>query len=181
LNAELVQRAQGGDREAFDRLVTERYAQLFAIAGRILRQREASEDAVQDAVIHAWRNLRGLREPDRFDAWLHRLLVNACRDQGRRSRRRVFEVQVLPIDADRATDELGTLVDRDELDRAFRALPMDQRIALVLTHYCGYTAAEAGALLGVPTGTIHSRIHYGGATLRAALTTSRASEVAVTR
>jgi len=181
VDAELVQRAQGGDRDAFDRLVIDRYGQLLAIAARILRQREASEDAVQDAVIHAWRNLRGLRELERFDAWLHRLLVNACRDQGRRSRRRVVEVQVLPIDTGRPTDELDELADRDELERAFQALPMDQRIALVLTHYCGYTAVEAGALLGVPTGTIHSRIHYGGAAMRAALTTSRPNTPAVAR
>jgi RNA polymerase sigma-70 factor (ECF subfamily) len=88
LTSELVERAQRGDHEAFDALATAAYHRPYAISRRILRDGYAAEDAVQDALVKAWRDLRGLRDPGAFDAWLHRLLVNACRDQGRRNRRR---------------------------------------------------------------------------------------------
>ena len=90
LTSELVERAQRGDHEAFDALATAAYHRLYAIARRILRDGYAAEDAVQDALVKAWRELRGLRDPVAFDAWLNRLLVNACRDQARRTRRRVM-------------------------------------------------------------------------------------------
>jgi RNA polymerase sigma-70 factor, ECF subfamily len=88
VTSELVERAQRGDHEAFDALASAAYHRLYAIARRILRDGYAAEDAVQDAPVRAWRDLRGLRDRDRFDAWLHRLLVNACKDQVRQRRRR---------------------------------------------------------------------------------------------
>src|SRR6476646_9415903 len=106
LTSELVERAQRGDHEAFDALATAAYHRLYAIARRILRDGYAAEDAVQDALVNAWRNLRGLRDPERFDAWLHRLLVNACKDQVRRRQRRPIEVPVLPIDHETSIDDL---------------------------------------------------------------------------
>jgi RNA polymerase sigma-70 factor (ECF subfamily) len=169
LTSEIVERAQRGDHEAFDALATAAYHRLYAIARRILRDGYGAEDAVQDALVNAWRNLRTLREPERFDAWLNSLLVNACRDQGRRTRRRPFEVPVLSIDQPTIEDRLGELVDRDELERAFLQLTVEQRAALVLTHYVGMSAAEVGAILGIPVGTVYSRLHYGARTMRAAL------------
>jgi RNA polymerase sigma-70 factor, ECF subfamily len=169
VTSELVERARRGDHEAFEALAAPAYHRLYAIARRILRDGYAAEDAVQDALVRAWRDLRGLRDPDRFDAWLHRLLVNACTDQVRRRRRRPVEVPVLEIDQATTVDELGRLVDRDELERAFLGLSVEQRAALVLTHYVGLSAPEVAAILGIPAGTVHSRLHYGARAMRAAI------------
>src|SRR3954468_15973380 len=169
VTSELVERAQRGDHEAFDALATAAYHRLYAIANRILRDGYAAEDAVQDALVRAWRDLQSLREVDRFDAWLHRLLVNACHDQVRHRRRRPFEVPILAIDQPTLEDRLGQLVDRDELERAFLQLSVEQRAALVLTHYVGLSASEVGTILGIPVGTVYSRLHYGARTMRAAI------------
>jgi RNA polymerase sigma-70 factor (ECF subfamily) len=171
MTTDLIRQAQAGDHAAFETLIGAAYDRLFAIAHRILRDREAAEDATQDAIIRCWRDLRGLREPDRFEAWLHRLLVNACRDLARRSRRRPQEVLGQALDAPTGGDEYGRLADHDELERAFMRLPADQRIALVLTHYVGYTAPELATILGVPSGTVYSRLHYGARAMREALAT----------
>ena len=159
--SELVERAQRGDHEAFDALATAAYNRLYAIARRILRDGYAAEDAVQETLVRAWRELRSLREVERFDAWLHRLLVNACKDEVRRLRRRPFEVPMLAIDQPSVEDQLGQLVDRDELERAFLRLTVEQRAALVLTHYVGLSAARGGRDPGHPRGTVYSRLHYG--------------------
>ena len=119
--------------------------------------------------MRAWHELRGLRDPDRFDAWLHRLLVNACKDEVRRLRRRPFEVPVLAIDQPSLEDHLGQLADRDELERAFLKLTVEQRAALVLTHYVGLSAADVGGILGIPVGTVYSRLHYGARAMREAI------------
>ena len=169
MTSELVERAQRGDHEAFDALATAAYHRLYAIARRILRDGYAAEDAVQDALVRAWRDLRSLRDRDRFDAWLHRLLVHACQDQVRRRRRRPFEVSVLPIDQPTVEDRLSQLVDRDEPERAFLRLPVEQRAALVLTHYIGLPAAEVASILGVPVGTVYSRLHNGARMMRDAI------------
>ena len=178
MTADQVRQAQGGDHAAFETLIGAAYDRLVAIAYRILRDRTAAEDATQDAVVRCWRDLRGLRDPDRFEAWLHRLLVNACRDVARRSQRRPQEVLGTGVDTLAAGDEYGRLADHDELERAFLQLPADQRIALVLTHYVGYTAPELSVILNVPTGTVYSRLHYGARAMREALAGSAPSSTA---
>jgi RNA polymerase sigma-70 factor (ECF subfamily) len=165
----LVERAQQGDHEAFDALATAAYHRLFAIARRILRDGYAAEDAVQDALVKAWREIRALRDPSAFDAWLHRLLVNACNDQVRRSRRRPIELSALPIDREEPRDDIARLADRDELERAFLELSVEHRAVLVLTHYVGLPAPEIGRILGIPPGTVASRLHYGTRAMRASL------------
>ena len=167
--SDLVERAQRGDHEAFDALGTAAYHRLYAIARRILRDGYAAEDAVQETFVGAWRNLRSLRDPSRFDAWLHRLLVRACHDEARRSQGR--RVEVLPLGFDRADprDDLGQLVDRDEIERAFLALSIEHRAVLVLTHYAGLPAPEVAEILGIPAGTVYSRLHYGVRAMRDAL------------
>ena len=169
MTSELVERARRGDHEAFDALATAAYHRLYAIARRILRDGYAAEDAVQDALVRAWRDLRGLRDRDRFDAWLHRLLVNACQDQVRQRRRRPMEVAVDVLEQPSLEDRLGQLVDRDELERAFLALSVEQRAALVLTHYVGLSAPEVASILGIPAGTVYSRLHYGARAMRTAI------------
>ena len=169
MTSELVERAQRGDHEAFDALAGAAYHRLYAIARRILRDEYSAEDAVQDALVRAWRDLRGLRDRDRFDAWLHRLLVHACQDQIRRRRRRPLEVAVASVDEPATEDRIGQMVDRDELERAFIQLPVEQRAALVLTHYVGLSAPEVAAILRIPAGTVYSRLHYGARAMRAAI------------
>src|SRR5262249_50282726 len=127
---------------------------------------------VQDALVRAWRDVRGLRDPAAFDAWLTRLLVNACHDQVRRRRRRPVEVHALPLERPAAADEVQQLVDMDELDQAFRALSFEHRAVLVLTLDVGLTAPEGARVLRVPAGTVPSRLHYGLRAVRTSLARS---------
>ena len=172
MSSDLVERAQRGDHEAFDALATAAYHRLYAIALRILRDGYAAEDAVQDTIVKAWRELRGLRDPGAFDAWLHRLLVNACNDQVRRARRRPIELPDLPMEREEPRDDFTQLADRDELQRAFLELSVEHRTVLVLTHYVGLPAPEIGRILGIPPGTVASRLHYGTRAMRASLVRS---------
>jgi RNA polymerase sigma-70 factor (ECF subfamily) len=176
---DLVVRARSGDREAFDALAADQYDRLYAVGRRILRDGHAAEDAVQEALIRAWRDLRSLREPERFEAWMHRLLVRACYDQTRR--RRPFEVTIGPIDADRSdsTDDIAAVAHRDELERAFLTLSVDQRAVLVLTHYLGMPSADVARTLGIPIGTVHSRLHRAIRAMRGALTRAARQDLAV--
>ena len=107
--------------------------------------------------------------PAAFDAWLHRLLVNACHDHARRTRRRPIELPALPIDRAEPRDDFAQLADRDELERAFLELSVEHRAVLVLTHYVGLPAPEVARILGIPPGTVASRLHYGARAMRAAL------------
>ena len=169
MTTELVLRARGGDHEAFERLAAASIDRLHAIAWRVLRDPAAAEDAVQDCLVRAWRDLRALRDPERWDAWLYRLLLNACRDEQRRSRRRPV---VIGIDSGTAVadrDELADVTRRDELERGFRRLSVDHRMALALHHYLGLRPAEIAKLLAIPEGTATSRLHYATRALRSAL------------
>jgi RNA polymerase sigma-70 factor (ECF subfamily) len=174
-----VIRAQKGDRDAFDALATAQYDRLYAVGRRILRDGHAAEDAVQEALIRAWRDLRSLRDPERFEAWMHRLLVRACYDQTRR--RRPFEVSISPSQAggSSAADDIAVVWHRDQLERAFLRLPVEQRAVLVLTHYVGMPAGSVAETLGIPVGTVHSRLHRAIHAMRRALA-SDAREGALT-
>ena len=174
MTSELVERAQRGDHEAFDALATAAYHRLYAIARRILRDGYAAEDAVQDTLVRAWRDVRGLRDRDRFDAWLHRLLVNACTDHQRRSRRRLVEVPEILTERPDPTDDFARFVDRDEIERAFLDLSVEHRAVLVLTHYVGLPGPEIATILGIPTGTVYSRLHHGTKAMRASMARSSA-------
>jgi RNA polymerase sigma-70 factor (ECF subfamily) len=169
MDRDLVELAARGDRAAYVDLIGSRADRLFAIAYRILRDVDRAEDALQDALVIAWRDLRGLRDPDRFDAWLRRLLVNVCIAQATRERRRVVNLRVLPADGPVAPDELLTVDVRDQLERGFRRLPPDQRAILTLHHFLGYSSAEIAETLGIPAGTARSRLHNAHRAMRAAL------------
>lgn len=169
MHVALVERARAGDEEAFASLARAAGDRLLAIAFRILRDLGLAEDAVQQTLVLAWRELPSLREVDRFDAWLHRLLVNACYRESRRGRRWAANVHVLPVDGPTGPDEFVAVDLRDQLDRGFRRLPPEQRAVFVFHHYVGLTLPEVADHLGVPLGTVKSRLHYATNTLRAAL------------
>lgn len=169
MQAALVERARAGDEEAFASLARAAGDRLLAIAYRILRDLGLAEDAVQQTLVLAWRELPQLRDVDKFDAWIHRLLVHACYAEARRGRRWASNVRVLPVDGPTAPDEFVTVAQRDQLDRGFRRLPPEQRVVFVFHHYVGLTLLEIADQLGVPLGTVKSRLRYATNTLRAAL------------
>jgi RNA polymerase sigma-70 factor (ECF subfamily) len=176
-----VERAKQGDHDAFAVLVDVAIARLDAAARLILRDPELARDAVQDALIRAWRDLPGLRDPDRFDAWLYRLTVHACLDLARRRRRRPIEVQITPIDSPLAQDASGALADRELLDSALRRLDPGHRAVVALYYLLGMPLTEVAASLGIPLGTAKSRLHYALASMRVTvLSDAEPTQVTVT-
>jgi RNA polymerase sigma-70 factor (ECF subfamily) len=169
MTLDLVVRAQRGDHEAFEALAGASIDRLYAIARRVLRDPDLAEDAVQECLVRAWRDLRALRDPGRFDAWLYRLLLNACRDEQRRTRRRPVTVGIAAVEVGQADRALAGVEGRDELERGFARLSVDQRMALVLHHYGGLRSSEIASVLGIPEGTALSRIHYAIKAMRVAL------------
>jgi RNA polymerase sigma-70 factor (ECF subfamily) len=170
MHHELVLRAQNGDREAFGLVVREVIARLYASARLILRDPDRAQDAVQEALIEAWRDLPALRDPDRLEAWLHRLLVRSCYRLAKRDRKRQITEIPLVFNHDRPTlDGLEGVGLRDELDRALARLRPDQRTILVLAYYADLSLADVSTALGIPIGTTKSRLHRAANALRAAL------------
>lgn len=166
---DLVIGAQNGDREAFAALVHMTSDRMYALAARILRDNDLAEDALQGALITVWRQLPTLRDPDRFEAWVRRVLVNACYAEARRRRAWAANVRVLPVDGPAAPDGIVSIDDRDALDRAFRRLTVEQRAVFVLHHHVGLPLVEIADTLGIPAGTARSRLHYATRVLRAAV------------
>ena len=166
----VVEQAQRGDREAFAVLARQMSDSLYSVAYRILRDTGLAEDALQNALVLAWRQLPRLRDPDRFEAWAHRILVHACYDESTRTRSWRTTVTELPMAGPSHPDATGTIDDRDELERAFQQLTVEQRAVFVLHHYLGWSLVEVAEMLGIPAGTARSRLHYAIAGLRAALT-----------
>lgn len=164
----IVDQARQGNEEAFRALVREVGDRCIFIAHRILRDTNLAEDAVQVALVQVWRELPALRDLDRFEAWLHRILVHACYAEARRGRHFAADVVLLDTDAVDA-DQFLTVHDRDQLDRGFRRLPPDQRAVLVFHYALGLTMPEVADHLGIPLGTAKSRLSYATAAIRAAL------------
>ena len=173
MDRDLVERARRGDRDAFAGLVHQVSDRLYAIAFRILRDTGLAEDALQSALVSAWKQLPHLRDIDRFEAWFHRVLVNACYVEVRRNRRWAANVRVLPDRQGGTSDETRAVGDRDELERAFRRRPVDQRAVFVRHHYVGLPLVEIAETLGIPAGTVRSRLHYATRALRAAIVAGR--------
>jgi RNA polymerase sigma-70 factor, ECF subfamily len=168
MRQELVERAKHGDREAFALLAAGEVDRLHAIAMLVLRDHALAEDVVQEALVRCWRQLPKLREIERFDAWLYRILVRAAADEYGRRRRYEAIVRTLPIEPV-AVDTADDLADRDELEGAFRHLSINHRAVVVLHHYGGLPLPEVAAALGIPPGTAKSRYHYAMSALRSAL------------
>ena len=169
MQEELVRQAQRGDAEAFDALARTVGDRCLAVAVRILRDADLAEDAVQAALIMAWTELRGLREPSRFEPWLHRILTHACYAEARRRRRWYEGPRILPVAGAYGSDDYLTVDDRDLLERAFRRLTVQQRAVLVFHHYFGLSVPEVAVRTGIPLGTAKSRLHHATRALRASI------------
>jgi RNA polymerase sigma-70 factor, ECF subfamily len=169
MDTDLVIRAQRGDEEAFASLAVACGDRLHAVAHRILRDIDLAEDATQHALLAIWRDLPQLRDPARFDAWSYRLLVRACYAEGRRTRQWAPNLRILPADEPVGTDATGSVHDRDQLERGFRRLSIDHRAVVVLHHYLDLPLETVAETLGVPIGTVRSRLFHAMRGLRAAL------------
>ena len=165
----LVERAMAGDHEAFSELTRLSIAKLYAVARLILRDDERAEDATQEALVAAWRWFSTLRDPDRFDAWMRRLLVHACYSEANQAKRRVIiEATVQPLTGAGADPGIA-VADRDELDRAFKRLSTEQRALIVLHFYLGLPMSETAEILGLPIGTVKSRLFRTTQQMRSAM------------
>jgi RNA polymerase sigma-70 factor, ECF subfamily len=169
MGPDLIDRAKGGDKEAFTTLVLQLGDRLYSVAYRILRDAGRAEDAVQQTFLIAWRELPTLRDDGRLEAWLYRLLVNACYAEIRHTRRWQPGLRLVPVDVPSEDDAQLSVDRRDELERAFRRLSGEQRAVLVLHHYVGLTGAEIAIALDLSPGTVRSRLHYSRQLMRAAI------------
>lgn len=173
----LVRRASRGDHDAFSDLVRPRIPRLYGLAGLVTGDPGAAEDVTQEALLRAWRDLPALRDPDRFDPWLRRLVVNASRDEGRRRRRRGRPVPIEQAPEPRVTDGLDVLAQRDELAAGFRTLTPDERSTLALRYYLDLSTADAARTAGVGEIAFRSRVHRALAKLRDAIGSARPEAV----
>jgi RNA polymerase sigma-70 factor (ECF subfamily) len=173
----LVERAQQGDRDAYEQLARGAARRLFLVASRILRDTDAAEDAVQQTLVGIWRDLPSLRDPDRFDAWTYRMVVRACRGQGRRHRRMGVSIVDLSDEMAADRDHIGDVAVRDQLGQAFDALSQDHRAVVVLHHLVGLPLGEIAEILDIPYGTVGSRLHHAMRAMRATLDASERTAV----
>lgn len=169
MDTALVVRAQGGDREAFSALASSSYSRLHRVAQNIMADLDLAEEATQQAIVSMWRRLPQLREPQRFEAWSYRILVNACYGEARKTRRWLAGLEADHDPDDDAASALTGVIYRDQLERGFRRLPIEHRAVVVLHHYLDLPLDRVAEVLGIPTGTAHSRLHRAMSTLRAAL------------
>jgi RNA polymerase sigma-70 factor, ECF subfamily len=169
MQRELVERAIGGDQDAFSSLVDASVDRLYAVATMILRDSDRAQDAVQDALVSAWRDVRALRDPDAWGPWLHRLTVWACYRTAKKDRRRnLVELKVVPDpEPAHSFDVAAALADRDLVERSMNDLTLDHRAVIVLRFYLDLSVDEVARILDIPPGTVKSRIHRGLAVLRA--------------
>jgi len=169
MDTDLVVRAQHGDEEAFASLAVAVGNRLHAVSHRILRDTYLAEDATQQALLTIWRDLPQLRDPARFDAWSYRLLVRACYAEGRRVRDWAPNLRLLPVDEPAVAGGLNVVVDRDQLERGFQRLSVEHRAVVVLHHYADLPLDQVAEILGVPIGTVRSRLFHAMRGLRTAL------------
>jgi RNA polymerase sigma-70 factor (ECF subfamily) len=166
------------DPEAFASFAEQRLDAAYRTASFILRDRASAEDAVHDAFVLAWRRRENLRDPAAAGAWFGRILVNVCRDRLRHeSRAAVRDVSTeLSASTSGAADPLSALARRDEVGAALRRLTRDEQVLLALRFGEDRTVPEIGGMLGIPEGTVKSRLHGALAHMRAALDAERRAE-----
>lgn len=165
----LVDRARRGDRDAYEALARASVDRLYAIAYQITRDPDRADEAVQQALVAMWRDLPSLRDSGRFEAWTYRLVSNASFQELRR-RRRAVVTELSPDEVLGASEDVaGDVARRDQLDRALAQLTPEHRTVLVLRHLTGLSIDELATVLGIPRGTVASRLHHATSALRAAV------------
>jgi len=169
MQRELVDRARRGDHDAFAALAGAAISRLDSAAWLILRDPEQAKDAVQNALVRAWRDLPTLRDPDRFDAWLNKLTIRAAIDEAKRLRRHRVDVELTPMMTPAVEGLESGVADRDQLERGFLRLEPEMRAVIVLHHYLDLPLPAVAATLGIPLGTAKSRLHRALGQMRAAL------------
>jgi RNA polymerase sigma-70 factor (ECF subfamily) len=170
VDTELIRRAQRGDEEAYTLLLANGLAERYlGVARWILRDIDLAEDATQQALLRIWRDLPQLRDPARFEAWAYRILVRACHAENRRRRRWVPSLGLASAERGTSGDGLQWIVDRDQLESGFRHLSFDHRTVVVLHYYLDLPLDRIAEMLGIPAGTVQSRLYYAMRALRAAL------------
>ena len=172
MDRELVELARTGDRVAFGELAVTLGDRLHAVAHRILRDRELAGDVTQQALVKIWQELPRLRDSDLFAGWSYRILVNTCRDEMRKRHRAPGDLDLLDTDA-WMPDASVPVADRDQLERAFRRLTVDQRSVVILHYYLDYSLAEIASIVDIPIGTVRSRLHYARQAMRSAIEADR--------
>lgn len=167
----LLRRAQDGDPSAFEELIAPHDRQLRRLAFRMLGDRGAMDDALQEAYVKAYRSLPRFAGDSAFGTWLYRIVVNACTDELRRGARRRGDT-VLDAARDVAAGAPGperAAAAQTDLAAALGAIAPDLRAVVLLVDAEGMSYDEAGAVLGVPAGTVASRLNRARAALRPAL------------
>ena len=169
VDRDLIELAQQGDRDAYDALARASASRLYRTAHRIVRDTDRADDAVQQTLVEMWRELPSLRDPDRFEAWTYRIVVRFCLQESRRARRTgVREIRLDEMEPAHS-DTYAESDLRDQLDRALNELSPDHRAVVVLHHYSGMSLGEIADILGVPYGTVGSRLHHATRALRASI------------
>ena len=169
MDRDLILRVQQGDKRAFDSLALADYPRLFRVAHGILRDRSHAEDATQQAYLDIWRNIQRLRDPAKFEVWSYRLLVHACYAEAKRTPKWLPDTAVPLPREPRAADAFGSVIDRDELEHGFRQLSVDHRVVIVLHYLLDMTLEQVADTLGVPKGTVNSRLSRGMDAMRQAM------------
>jgi RNA polymerase sigma-70 factor, ECF subfamily len=170
VDRDVVERARGGDEAAYEDLAAATARRLYLIAHRILRDSDAAEDATQQALVTIWRELPRLRDADRFEAWSYRLVVRAAVAEAKRGRSRRKVAELGGTGAQVVTPDASTQVaTRDALERAFQKLTPEHRAVVVLRYYADLPIKEIAVVLGVPYGTVGSRLHRAVQDLRSVL------------
>ena len=175
MQIQLVERARSGDHDAFSTLIRAAGPRLLGAARLILRDRDRAQDAVQEALVLAWRNIGALRDAEAFDAWLYRLTVRACYRAAKTvNRRAVVELHVVPdIEPSGDPDFPALVAERDRVGRAISQLPVEQRTVMVLHFYLDLPLTDVAEVLDIPVGTAKSRLHRGLEALRETMSRDR--------
>ena len=177
MQRDLVERAKTGDLDAFAQLAKASAPRLKGVANLILRDVDRAEDALQDALLLAWRDVRALRDPDAWDAWLRRLTVRACyKAAGKERRRSKVELHVAPDpEMAKTHDSAADVAEREWVLSELGRLDIDRRAVLVLHYYLDLPLSEVADILDIPFGTASSRLNRGLEALRASMSTAPAS------
>ena len=169
MDRDVVVGAQHGDLAAFETLTLAHHSRLYRVALGILRDPHLAEDATQQAFLDIWRRFDRLSDPGKFEGWSYRLLVHACYAEAKRKPTWAPGFDMQASDQPLAGDAFGVIVDRDQLERGFERLPVDQRAVVVLHYLLDMKLEQVAEALGVRQGTVHSRLNRAMKSLRAAL------------